>query len=184
MNKKTIRTIIIAIAITAAVPAAVIFNRITAYRIMPAIFLPSYSMPADKTDTDTSKDVTVIEKGRSLVVYQNGTEIWRLPVNVAAQDFLLEDIDHDDDKELLVLCWKRGRFGKHRPTWITSDELGWSQHIYIYEIENGKVRPKWMASDIGMQAKTWWYFDDRLYIRDTEDEVSCWIWKYWGLEKL
>ncbi len=181
---KTGKIIITALLVTAAVSAAVVFNRITAYVIMPKIFLPSYSKPVDREDRDEESGYIIVQKGRRITVYRDGTKIWKLPPEVSAQEFLLEDIDHDGDNELLILCWKRGRFGKRRPTWVKHDEIGYSQHIFIYELEGDVVRPKWMASDIGMDAETMSFEDGMLLITDTDGVETKWRWNSWGLDKM
>ena len=188
MNKRRssgyIRKIIISvITVTAAVSAAVILNRLTAYVIMPAVFLPAYSAPSDKTTEDAS-GIRIVQSGRRISVYNADRKIWKLEPEVAAQDFLFEDIDHDGKKDLLVLCWKRGRFGKHRPTWVKNDETGYSQHIFIYEVGRDLVRPKWMASDIGMQARSIEFDDGMLFITETDGDVTKWRWNTWGLDKM
>ena len=170
---------------TAALAAAVFLNRLAADVMMsPGLLLPDYSAPSDRTVTDDTGHITVTQKGRRLSVFFDGKKIWRLPAGVYAQDFLLEDIDHDGEDELLILCWKRGRFGKHKPTWVREDEKDLSQHIFIYEIKDDNVVPKWMASDIGMDARSWKYADGAVYIEDTDGNVTGWKWKSWGLEKL
>ena len=161
--------------ITAAVSAAVFLD---------VIIPPAYSAPADKTVRDEEGDITVSEKGRELDVYRGDTKIWSSPGEILVQDFLTADIDRDGSSELLILCWKRGRFGKHRPTWVRSDEIRWSQHIFIYEMEGDAVLPKWMASDIGIKAASWEYRDGMLYITDTVGAVTKWKWIHWGLEKM
>ncbi len=148
------------------------------------IFLPGYSKPSDRTVSDTDQGITVTETGRKLTVSLNDKEIWSLPEEVRAQDFLYDDIDGDGRKDLIVLCWKRGRYGKHRPTWVEHDEISWSQHIYIYRIEDDRVIPKWMASDIGVDAASWEYQNGLLYITDTEGNVTKWKWIHRGLEKM
>ena len=149
-----------AIFITAAVIAAVflVVPVMDLYR-SSSLFLPDFAATSDKTVTDDDEKVTVIQKGRGVSVYRDGTKLWELERNVRSQDILLEDIDHDSQKELLILCWKRGRFGKHKPTWVKEDEKDYSQHIFIYEINEDSVRPKWMASDIGMDAVAWEFND-------------------------
>ncbi len=185
MRSKKIRTIIITVlTVTAAVSAAVLFNRITAYKILPEILLPSYAKPVGRAVTDEKNGYRIIQSGRRITVYRGDDRIWELPVENAAQDFFFEDIDHDGQSELLILCWKRGRFGKHRPTWVKHDELGYSQHIYIYEVEDDLVRPKWMASDIGEDAQAIAFDDGVLLITETDGDVSKWIWNSWGLEKM
>ena len=42
------------------------------------------------------------------------------------QDVLRCDIDRDGAPELLLLCWKRGRYGQSRPFWVEEDPPGWS----------------------------------------------------------
>ena len=171
MKFRKIILITIAIMITAAA-AAVIFNRLS---VLP---------PVDKTAVSTDGKIRIEEKGRRITLSEEGVEIWQLPKNVLAQDFLYGDIDHDGQDELMILCWKRGRYGKRRPSWVKRDEIGWSQHIYIYEVENSVVRPKWMASDIGMKAASWKFDDGKLIITDTEGVTTKWVWISWGLEKL
>lgn len=177
-----------AVAVTVAVAAisvlSVTFNRLAAFTILPALVLPEYSEPADRTDYDGGKDVFVKQDGRRLTVYRDGEKIWKTDRNIHVQDFLLADVDHDGSTDLLVLCWKRGRYGSHRPTWVKHDELGFSQHIYIYEITQAGIRPKWMASDTGIDVASWEFADGALYLTDTEGEVTGWVWKSWGLEKL
>ena len=173
-KSKTVLIIFIGI-FTAAVIAAVFFE---------GLLLPGYSKPSDATKSDDAAAVTVIQKQRKIEVISDDEKIWELPKGVLAQDFLLEDIDHDSEKELIILCWKRGRFGEHKPTWVKHDEIGWSQHIFIYEIRDRKVIPKWMASDIGMKAASWKYEDGVLSITDTDGVTTRWAWIVWGLEKV
>ena len=169
--------------ITAALLAAVIFVFLRSD--MTRIFtLPSFAEPTDKTVGDDDGSITVTETGRDIAVYDRGVKIWELPPEVRAQDFLFEDIDRDGQREAVILCWKRGRFGKHRPTWVKRDEIGWSQHIYIFEIDDGEVKPKWMASDIGMDAAHMGYEDGAIVITDTDGIVTKWKWISWGLEKM
>ena len=171
MKLKKIILIITAIMITAAA-AAVIFNRLS---VLP---------PVDKTVVSSDGRICITENGRRISVSENGEVIWELEKNVLAQDFLFADVDHDGKDELMILCWKRGRYGKRRPSWVKTDEIGWSQHIYIYEIDGNVVRPKWMVSDIGMKAASWEFDDGKLIITDTDDVTTEWVWISWGLEKL
>ncbi len=161
--------------ITAAVCTAVIFALNT---------LPSYASYNNKTLHDDKSGLTIKEEGRKITAYGNGEVVWKLEDNVLAQDFLLADIDHDKTDELLILCWKRGKYGRHRPTWVKHDTIMYSQHIFIYEIGQDTIRPKWMASDIGLKARSWEFSDGVLSITDTEDVVTKWVWISWGLEKL
>ncbi len=174
MTKKRLITAGIITIITAALIAAVIFR---------LIIPPLFSKPCNRTVHDPA-GVDIVEEKRDITVFIDGEKVWELDGNVLAQDFLFEDVDDDGEKELLILCWKRGRYGKRRPTWVKRDEIGWSQHIFIYEIKDMRVTPKWMASDIGMDAASWGFKDGMLYITDTKGTVTKWKWIHWGLEKI
>lgn len=183
MTVKNIRNIfIVLLTVTAALIAAVFFNRVAEEIVLSSgLLIPRYATTDDKTVT---KDVTVTKKGRSLVLARNGKKIWQIPRNVKVQDFLLADLDGDDTEELLVLCWKRGRYGKRRPTWVKRDETGYSQHIFVYRISPDGADPMWMASDIGPEALFWDFHDDILFITETDGDVTKWKWGSWGFEKM
>ena len=178
MKNRSYKKIIAAVCgliITAAFIAAVFLNY---------IFLPLYSHTPDRVFHDEADDITIEKLGRAITVSTPDGQIWSLEKNVKAQDFLYEDIDHDGKRDIMILCWKRGKYGEHRPSWVKHDEINWSQHIFIYRIDKGKVIPRWMASDMGVRAASWEYKDDMLYITDPKGEVTKWKWIHWGLEKM
>lgn len=129
-------------------------------------------------------DQIVLER-RTATVFHQGEAVWQSDREVRVQDVLWGDIDHDGAKELMLLCWKRGRYGDSRPFWVTEDETTWSQHIYLYDWTDGEIRPIWMASNIGMDAVSW-SFDEtsRLVITDRSGTQSAWDWISWGLSSL
>ncbi len=120
---------------------------------------------------------------RKVTVVSGGNTLWQSEKGVLVQDVLWCDIDKDGDNELLLLCWKRGRFGTSRPFWITEDKKTWSQHIFIYEWKEGRIAASWMASDIGREAEDWSFDEEsRLSIRARDGEVTRWDWFSFGLE--
>ena len=108
--------------------------------------------------------------------------VWESSNDIRVQDMLWGDINHDDDDELVLLCWKKGRYGISKPFWEEDDTDRWSQHIYIYEWRGGELRPFWMASDIGILAKEFSYREPYMYVREYSRKESCWIWRTRGLE--
>lgn len=127
----------------------------------------------------------VVLEDRTVTVWDGGSAAWQSGRDIQVQDVLWGDIDHDGEAELMLLCWKRGRYGKSRPFWVTEDEKTWSQHIYLYDWKDGAVSPIWMASDIGMEAVEWSFDEtDRLVITDREGRKTAWDWLSWGLTKL
>lgn len=122
---------------------------------------------------------------RTVTVLNHGEAVWQSDREIQVQDILWCDIDHDGERELLLLCWKRGRYGDSRPFWVTEDETSWSQHIFIYDWTADGIRPIWMASDIGLEAAAW-RFDEtqRLVITDRDGAQSAWDWISWGLKRI
>ena len=127
----------------------------------------------------------ILLRGRRATVCKGGAAVWQSERGVRVQDVLWCDIDHDGDKELMLLCWKRGRYGESRPFWVEEDEKSWSQHIYIYDWTEEGLRPIWMASDIGMDAERWRFDErERLVITERNGRESAWDWLTWGLSAL
>ncbi len=108
--------------------------------------------------------------------------VWSSGEDILVQDALWCDIDHDSACELLLLCWKQGRYGACRPFWVEEDESDWSQHIYIYDWRDGTMYPIWMASDLGRNVKEWCFDDeDRLVLTELTGRQTSWDWREWGL---
>ena len=121
-------------------------------------------------------------KNRRLRVLMGGKTVWQTEPSLHVQDALWCDIDRDGREELLLLCWKQGRYGTYRPFWVAQDETDWSQHIFIYDWTGETMRPAWMASDIGTQVERW-RFDpaERLILEERSGRRSAWDWITWGL---
>lgn len=150
--------------------------------------LPAWTVWHSESFYDrTGKYVVKVEDKTTYVLLQD-KNIWTSPEEVKVQKALLTDIDSDDEEELILLCWKKGRYGSHKPFWIEKDEKSWSQHIFVYEWSQGEIRPKWMSSYIGQDAADMWVRDSaascgRLLLTDPEGQVSCWVWDSWGFVK-
>ncbi len=136
--------------------------------------------PKDESNLNQLK---FILKNKRLELDKDNTVLWTSPKDILVQDFLWCDINHDNKAELLILCWRIGRYGNAKPYWVENDEHTWSQHIYIYELrDNEEIHPIWMASDIGMDVKGWSFDDiDRLVITETSGRCTSWDWVSWGL---
>lgn len=136
--------------------------------------------PKDESNLNQLK---FILKNKCLELDKDNTVLWTSPKDILVQDFLWCDINHDNKAELLILCWRIGRYGNAKPYWVENDEHTWSQHIYIYELrDNEEIHPLWMASDIGMDVKDWSFDNiDRLVITETSGRRTSWDWVSWGL---
>lgn len=145
---------------------------------------------------DCSETITAVVSDKTIAVSVEGADefetasdggkiIWTLDKKCLVSDALFADIDRDGADELLVLCWKIGKYGYRKPFWITSDAKNWVQHVYIYEISTESVKPKWMSSNIGKNIASW-RTDENGYIINTapDGEESTWRWISWGPEKV
>ena len=174
--------ILIAIIIAAALSAAIF-----AVLYYSGVLLPKWAGWNEVTIEPGNKDIErIVLKNRKVRAYKDGKCIFTSPKGCRVQDAIYTDIDRDGEEELILLNFKIGRYGEHRPFWVKRNELKWFQHIYIYDYvgAEGYFRPIWMASDIGMDAASFRFDDGVLSITDTKGEVTKWIWRTWGLEKL
>jgi len=158
------------------------------------IWIKLNSIPAWVEKND--RDLFVDEKGLSLISNhsgkieafdENGEAFWSGEESWTVQDVLWEDVDNDNKEELLLLVWKKGRYGQAKPFWVKNDEIKQSQHIFIYDWDENKKRfdPLWMASDILVDAKNL-YFDKEnknLFIEDINGKETVWKWDQWGLKE-
>lgn len=151
-------------------------------------FLPKWIVWTDKTFCDQSGQYEIRLKNKTLRVYSDDAVIWTSPDRVKIQEALSCDIDNDGDDELLLLSWKRGRYGAHRPFFVEADEAAWSQHLFVYEYNEGDIRPKWMSSYMGLDVAGMAGNQKdapmcRLLLTDLKGEVSSWVWNSWGFSK-
>lgn len=114
--------------------------------------LPRWIEWKSGTLMDASGCYEVVLKNKTLKVVCDTNVIWKTPKEIKVQDAMSCDIDGDGTDELILLCWKVGRFGTSRPFWVEEDEETWSQHIYVYTYAGDKIQPKWMSSYIGMDV--------------------------------
>jgi len=151
-------------------------------------FLPHRIEWRECTARDASGRYEIVLTRKKVRVNYEGSFIWESPEGVKVQTALAFDVDNDRQDELVLLCWKRGRYGKQRPVWVKEDEQGWSQHIFVYEFTFDEVRPKWMSSylgqdisDIASNGKEAPY--SRLWVTDTDGEMSSMVWDVWGFTR-
>ncbi len=115
------------------------------------------------------------------------------------QDALSFDINGDGTDEWILLVWKRGSFGPHRPTWVHHDEIGFSQHVFIYTDRSGKNDGSdggdwhaiWMSSKLSLQAASFSEGEEiggtgrnSLDIKSPDGTVTRWGWLSWGLTRV
>lgn len=156
-------------------------------------FLPGWIVWESGTVGDASGRYTATLEHGQVTVICDDSVIWTSPKELRVQQILFGDADNDREEELILLCWKIGRFGESRPFWVEKDERKWSQHLYLYKCGQEKVKPRWMSSYIGqnvteVSVKREEREDspgsrNRLFLTDPAGKVSSWIWTSWGFTK-
>lgn len=119
---------------------------------MNGSFLPRWIRWESGTSHDLKGKYEITLAHKKVSVECDTNVIWTSPKGVKVQSVLSADIDGDKTEEMILLCWKIGRYGRSRPFWVEEDEKKWSQHIFVYGLHEGEVRPKWMSSYIGQDV--------------------------------
>ncbi len=128
-------------------------------------FLPGWITWENETLQDADQQYEIVLAHRKVQVWQNDHVIWTSPKRLKVQQAQVNDIDNDGQDELILLCWRIGKYGRSRPFWVEHNEQRWSQHIAVYECNGEKVKTKWMASDIGFEVCEIWAGERAEYVR-------------------
>ena len=81
-----------------------------------------------------------------LQVFEDSHLIWHTPKEWQVKQIKLADADNNGQKELLLVVWKEGSFGKSKPFWITGADDEYSCHLFLYRLAAGKMRAVWCSS--------------------------------------
>lgn len=160
-----------------------------------------------KLALDDGREVKYILRDKMVRVYIDDKLIFNTDNNVFVQDMFVADIDSNrgnngdariknkSKEELVLLLWKEGRYGIHRPFWVVNDEKEYSQHLFTYNIEGEKVKSKWGSSYMGEVATSMDFKDGILFLtydkkcdgavkRDDGKYETAWEWISFGFERI
>ena len=130
----------------------------------------------------------VIKKKRMSVFNDSGEQLFLSDKSIKFQDAITTDVDGDGLSDIVAVVWKRGLFGKHRPFWVKTDEKDYSQHVFIYGVdEEGKVSQKWFASETGILINRMKLMDKHpqiILFEDIDGACSLWKWESFGLKNI
>lgn len=206
MNKKVIRRLLYCIM-------ALVCTGAVLYMLWRSgTFLPRWVEWESSRFYDAAEQYEIILAHKKVKVRRNDGVIWTSPKGLVVQQVLSCDIDNDRQDELILLCWRVGRYGKSKPFWVEQNEREWSQHIVVYEYDGDKMKKKWMSSYIGqdvadmaamdkityvmsheetedeeskdaLSENTMKHPNNKLFLTDLDGMVSCWFWDSWGFTK-
>lgn len=177
--------------------------------IFSTVDINEYNLPKDikwnnreiSDKDEAGHNIRYVLKDKRVQVYVDDELIWLTDRKFLVQDFYLEDIDAEsnqsmskgnkrvngkNDKELVLLLWKEGRYGVHKPFWILNDEKQFSQHIFTYNLDKKGKRmiAKWGSSYMGDEATDITFKDGIMYLKHKANKESAWKWYSFGFEKL
>lgn len=160
--------------------------------------LPGWIVWRDRSVSDSSGQYGIVLHGKKAEIIYDNSVIWTSPEGIKVQDILSGDVDNDQEDELVLLCWKIGRYGRSRPFWVEDDKKEWSQHIFVYEYDGAGMKSKWMSSYIGQDVAEISLYSrgqgsgmgqgtvsrgDVLLLTSPAREITAWVWDSWGFAR-
>ncbi len=134
-------------------------------------------------DGDGGMERLRLDGSRRLRIRKDGALFYESDRSWKVFDAMSGDLNGDGTEELILLVWKHGSYGKHRPMWVTWDPPVFSQHVFIFQAREGEMRPVWMSSAFGGEiAEGWLDADRRLHLMAPDGSETVWGWLSWGLQ--
>lgn len=146
-------------------------------------------------DRDGINEDYSLQDGK-LKVATGSQTIWQSPDDWWVDDFFLGDSNNDSIPELNLLVWKSGSFGPHKPFWITREDMSIKNHLFIFRLVEGTLKPVWQSSnldrpnyetaleDLDGDGANELIVTEGSYTDPKVREVSIWKWNGWGFSKI
>ncbi len=176
---------------------------------IPILFLLWLHLTADDfaqraaydLNLDGIKESYHLTRGKLTIRQPEGIN-WSSPAEWDIQSFALDDVTGDGRAELLMLLWKRGSFDRHKPLWSEHNDNSYSCHLFVYQLNNNKLRPRWCSSALDKPIKSFKIKDSVTGNKVLAVEEGClstyccghalflgkaysnWTWNQWGFYRL
>jgi len=157
----------------------------------------------DHKEADAFDGHVTLDAKKTVITAADGNIVWESDPDWQVQDFIICDVDKDGEQELLLLAWRHGNFGEHKPFFVEENNNDLSQHIFIFskrndntgeakeangEGEEGELflRSEWMSSAMHDIVSDWTYSEaDGLELTLASDgSVMHYAWQGWGLKEM
>ncbi len=146
-------------------------------------------------DSDGSLEEFMLENGR--ITVRAGTNfIWQSPTDWWVDYFFLGDANNDGKPDLNLLVWKKGSFGPHRPFWLKEEDTGIKNHLFIFKLVAGNIKPVWQSSnldrpnyraaliDLNDDGENELVVTEGSYTDPAKRAVTLWKWNGWGFSRI
>ncbi|WP_051656823.1 CapA family protein [Butyrivibrio sp. AE3004] len=173
--------------LVAVIFSLILFRQNISAKVSVQDEIPNWIEWNEQTIETENETILSINSKRLIVKNEMTGLYWQSDKEFFVQDVLSTNLDSDADEEIIVLLWKRGKYGKHRPFWITDADNSYSQHIFIYDIENDRVSQKWCTSELGRVIKRMKVMEKNnaiILFEDTDGNNTLWCWQGFGLKNI
>lgn len=136
-----------------------------------------------------------LRDGRLTVEAFPGT-VWESPHDWWVEYVFIGDANNDGSPELNLIVWKEGSFGPQKPFWVEEEEPGVNNHLFIFNLEEGKIRPVWQSSRLDRPNYRAALLDhngdgqnelmalEGCYNDPSLQKVTLWTWNGWGFSRI
>lgn len=129
--------------------------------------------------------------------YLEGQEkiIWSSGDNFKVDNFVVGDINNDNEIEIVLILWKQGKYGQGLPFWLEGNINDYGHHVFIYKWQNSNLVLKWgsstidapikelMISDVNQDGKNELVVLEgnyKKYRQSFAEYLSIWHWQGWN----
>lgn len=128
----------------------VIFVILAAVGLFPATDLSRSSPPihvvGDLDDDGINEEYSIVD--HCLTVREGELVLWRSPHDWQVDYLALGDADNDGTINMVITLWKKGSFGSVKPFWLTSEDVDYKNHLFVYQLKNKVMKQVWCSSDL------------------------------------
>jgi len=124
--------------------------------LRPTIYTEGYKtdnvvskMKSADLDNNSFQETYLLKNGQ-LSIAENSKIIWQSPDDWWVDDFILADANNDGVFDINLSLWKSGNFGTSKPFWIKENDMSVKNHLFVYDLINGKMKIIWGSSNLGV----------------------------------
>lgn len=131
-----------------------------------------------------------------LTVATGSNMIWQTPPEWWVDYFFIGDANNDGSTELNFLVWKEGSFGPLKPFWLEEDDTDIKNHLFIFKLEDGNIKPVWQSSKLDRPNYLAALLDfngdgdnelvalEGCYTDPEKLKMTVWKWNGWGFSRM
>jgi len=146
-------------------------------------------------DSDGSLEEFILVNGR-ITVRSGSRIIWQSPADWWVDYFFTGDANNDGIQDLNLLVWKSGSFGPHKPFWLKEEDIAIKNHLFIFKLVAGSVKPLWQSSnldrpnyraaliDLNDDGENELVVTEGSYTDLAKRAVTLWKWNGWGFSRV